>query len=284
MTLSLAIAKKLLLLQNGEKIPYSKMRNEIVDEMLVNSILEKHGRSKILIYLSQKQSLMNYLKNHYGIHDLQEYINGLTKSDLTRAEATAISSDSKLKEIRTFKGFLVNCYSPIQATINDEHIILNPLEGTFQFIYDYEKLKIPEDITIVGVENSENFRHVNKQQYLFEHIKPLFVCRYPQNQSKDLIKWLQAIPNKYLHFGDFDFAGIGIYLNEYKKYLADKASFFIPVDIEKIIINYGNRNLYDIQKERFDEDAIDDEKLKELLILFHKHKKVLEQEILIHFQ
>ena len=47
--------------------------------------------------------------------------------------------------------------------------------------------------------------------------KILFVCRYPQ--SNDLIKWLQSIPNRYLHFGDLDFAGINIYLNEFKKYL-----------------------------------------------------------------
>ncbi|MCA6071324.1 MAG: hypothetical protein LE168_02900 [Endomicrobium sp.] len=68
-------------------------------------------------------------------------------------------------------------------------------------------------------------------------MRPLFVSRYPQNQSKDLIKWLQSIPNNYLHFGDFDFAGIGIYLNEYKKYLTDKAMFLIPENIEKFIAN-----------------------------------------------
>jgi hypothetical protein len=281
MKLSLAIAKKLISLQNGEKIPYSQIQHQMIDEMLENGILKRltHGRSKVLIYLPQKQTLVDFLQNHYGISDLQGYHNALIKKDLTRAEATAISSNSKLKGIRTFKGFLINCYSPIQAIINDEHIVLNPLKGTFQFIYDYEKFRVPEDITIVGVENSENFRYIDKQQYLFEHIKPLFVCRYPQNQNKDLIKWLQSIPNQYLHFGDFDFVGIEIYLNEYKKYIADKALFFIPPDIEKLIINHGNRNLYDIQKEKFNEKIIEEEKLKKLLILFHKYKKVLEQEI-----
>jgi len=283
MKLPISIAESLILLQNGEKVPYSKMQNAVTNEMLENGILKKqvYGRSKVLIYLPQKQILMNFLQNHYGISDLQSYVSGLTTENLTRAEATAISSNSKLKGIRTFKGFLINCYFPIQATINDEHIVLNPLKGTFQFIYDYEKFIIPEDITIVGVENSENFRHIDKQQYLFEHIKPLFVSRYPQNQNKDLIKWLQSIPNKYLHFGDFDFAGIGIYLNEYKKYLADKASFFIPTDIEKIIVTYGNRERYDIQKGIIDEKRIEEENLKELITLFHKYKKGLDQEILV---
>ncbi|MFO7823917.1 MAG: hypothetical protein R6V72_08245, partial [Cyclobacterium sp.] len=48
------------------------------------------------------------------------------------------------------------------------------------------------------------------------------------NQSKDLIKWISSIPNNYLHFGDFDMSGIGIYLNEYKKHFPIKSQFFIP--------------------------------------------------------
>jgi len=284
MKLPISIAKNIILLQSGEKIPYSQMRHTIINEMLENGVLKKqiYGRNKALIHLPQKQSLLDFLQNHYGIPDLQDYINVLMKEDSTRAEATAAASDSKLQNKRTFKGFLINCYSPIQATVNNEHIVLNPLDGTFQFIYDYDKFRIPEDITIVGVENSENFRHIAKQQYLFEHIKPLFVSRYPQNQSKDLIKWLQSIPNKYLHFGDFDFAGIGIYLNEYKKHLADKASFFIPAGIEKFIMTHGNRHRYDIQKGMFDEEMLDEKDLRELTTLFHKYKKGLDQEIFIN--
>ena len=48
----------------------------------------------------------------------------------------------------------------------------------------------------------------------------LFVSRYPQ--STDLRSWLQNIPNRYIHFGDFDLAGIhilrsGLFLGEIKK-------------------------------------------------------------------
>ncbi|MDR3235814.1 MAG: hypothetical protein LBT48_03700, partial [Prevotellaceae bacterium] len=176
----------------------------------------------------------------------------------------------------------VNCSAPIQATIDGEHIILNPAKGTFQFIYDFENFTIPQDITVVGIENLENFRYIEKQKYLFENIKPLFVSRYPQNQSKDLIKWLQSIPNNYLHFGDFDFAGIGIYLNEFKKHLENRAMFFVPEKIEELIKNYGNRNLYNIQSIRFSEQEIKEESLTEVMKLIHKYKKGLEQEILIN--
>ena len=283
MEITVSIAENLILLQNGEKIPASKMKNSIVNEMFENGILGKQiqGRSKSLIYLSDKQKLNNFIQNHYGISDLKNYVDALKNDNLTRADAIAVSSDSKLTKIRTFKGFLINCYNPIQAIINEKSIVLNPTEGTFQFIYDFESFTISKNITIVGIENPENFRYIEKQKYLFENINPLFVSRYPQNQSKDLLKWLQKIPNDYLHFGDFDFAGIGIYLNEYKKYLGEKAQFFIPENIEYLFENYGNKKLYDNQKNNFDIETISEINLLNLIEIIHKHKKGLEQEILI---
>ena len=175
---------------------------------------------------------------------------------------------------------MVNRFIPISATLNGKPHTINPAPGIFQFIYDFEDFIPKKGITIVGIENPENFRHIEKQQYLFQHIRPLFVSRYPQNQSKDLIKWLQSIPNKYLHFGDFDFAGIGIYLNEFKKYLGDKAEFFIPENIEDLIKNFGNKNCYDIQKINFNVKDIYEKKLLELIEMIHRNKKGLEQEVL----
>ena len=281
MKITISIAENLLLLQNGEKISASKIKNSIVNEMFENGILKKQiqGRSKSLIYCPEQQQMNDFLQNHYGISNLQNYIKTLVTEELTRAEAISVASNSKLKKIRTFKGFLVNCYSSIQAKINGKEVVLNPPEGIFQFIYDFESFEIPEDVMIVGIENPENFRYIEKQRYLFEDEKPLFVSRYPQNQSKDLLKWLQSISNQYLHFGDFDFAGIGIYLNEYKKYLGDRASFFVPSTIENLIYEYGNKELYDKQKINFDLQAIQEGNLIKLIEIIHKYKKGLEQEI-----
>ncbi len=107
------------------------------------------------------------------------------------------------------------------------------------------------------------------------------VGHYPQNQSKDLIKWLQSLPNNYLHFGDFDFAGIGIYLNEFKKYINDRANIFIPDNIDSLIKNSGNKKRYDEQKINFDISKIKEENLLELIASIHNHKKGLDQEIFI---
>ena len=283
MKIPLALVEKFILLQSGDKIPASRMSHHIVNEMLENGILKKQiqGRSKASISLPDRQTFDLYIQNHYGIADLQNYTEAIRSESLTRADAISVSSDSKLKKIRTFKGFLVNCYTPVQAKLNGKEFLLRPTAGAFHFIYDFETFEIPKELTIVGVENPENFRHIEKQKHLFNHITPLFISRYPQNQSKDLLNYLQSIPNSYLHFGDFDFAGIAVYLHEYKKHLAGKASFFVPENIESTISKYGNSALYDKQKLNFDFQSINEQPLIHLVNALQRHKKALEQEIFI---
>jgi hypothetical protein len=279
MKLSIPIALNLIAMRNGEKIPFSKVNHSIVIGMLENGILKKQiiGRSKALVYLLDGKKLASYLTNHFGIESLENYIEGLKREDLNRAEAVEISSNSKLKSIRTFKGFLVNCFQPVECKLNGEPMTIQPQEGTFTFIYDYENFSPSDNITIVGIENPSNFRHIQKQRKLFGDIQPLFVSRYPQ--TKDLVKWLQTIPNHYLHFGDFDFAGLNIYYNEYKKHLHDKASFYLPTDIEEKLSDKGNRDNYNSQTIQFDKNQIEEEDIFTLLKLIEKYKKGLEQEI-----
>jgi len=281
MRLPVSIAEKLILLLNGEKIPFSKLKNEVIDLMIENGILtvQLQGRSKKLVYLSNKELLAPFLINHFGIDNLENYITGYFKVELSRAEAIEISSDSKLKSIRTFKGFLVNCYEPVACFLNNQPITINPQDGTFTFIYDFETFNPSPDITIVGIENPENFRQIQHQKKLFKNIRPLFVSRYPQN--KDLIKWLMSIPNDYLHFGDFDIAGLNIYMNEYKKHLHDKSNFYLPANIEKLLSSRGNRDNYSKQSVQFDVQLVDEENVLILLRLIEKYRKGLEQELLI---
>ena len=140
MKLPISIAEKLLLIQDGEKIPSSKIRHVLIDTMFENGILKKQiqGRSRSYIYSTNKDKLNDYLQNHFGIGNLKDYIEGVKRDDLSRAEAIAISSDSKLKPIRTFKGFLVNCYTPMECIFKEKKIHLIPEDGIFTFISDYE--------------------------------------------------------------------------------------------------------------------------------------------------
>jgi len=277
--LPVSIAERLLEMQNGTRLPSSKLKHDTINTMLENGVLniQNKGRSKAYIYIPDEQKLNLYINNHFGISNLFEYISGFQKENLTRAEAIAIASTSKLKSIRTFEGFLVNCYEPVKCTLNSTAFTVNPVPGCFTFIFDYKCFIPNSDITIVGIENPENFRYVDNQKSLFKNIKPLFVSRYPQN--KDLLKWLQLIPNSYLHFGDFDFAGLNIYYNEYKKYLKNRAQFLVPADIEQLISTKGNRELYDNQQIQFIEGDVEEENILTLLCLIRKYKKGLEQEM-----
>lgn len=281
MRIPVHIAEKLVQLSRGESISSSLAKHPLIEELVEEGIIERKGRIQKKLLLIDSNAFRIYLQNKYSINDLKQYILISQKENALRSESVAVSSDSKHTKIRTFKGFLVNSYLPVQVSLNHELITLNPVNGIFQFIYDFEQFIPDKDITIVGIENAENFRHILQQKYLFPDIKPLFVCRYPQNQSKDLRKWLQIIPNNYVHFGDFDLAGIGIYLHEFKKYLKDKSTFFVPENIESLVMEYGSKKRYNTQKINFDPHSIQEEKLVNLISIIHKYKKGLDQEILI---
>lgn len=248
---------------------------------MAERIIERSGRIQKKLSLTNKKTLDLFLQNKYGINDLKKYIEVSQKEDVQRNELVSVSSDSKTRQVRTFKGFLVNGFTPVQSILNNKPTTLNFADGVFQFIYDFENFIPKSTVTIVGIENPENFRYIEKQKHLFKNIQPLFVSRYPQNQSKDLIKWLQSIPNQYMHFGDFDFAGIGIYMNEFKKHLDEKAVFFVPNKIEELIRLNGNRSLYNEQKINFKVELINEGNLLNLIEMIHKYKKGLEQELLI---
>ena len=57
MKLPLNIAKKLLLLENGDKIPASKLKHTIIQDLIGEGILHKSGRIKSAIQISDKEQL-----------------------------------------------------------------------------------------------------------------------------------------------------------------------------------------------------------------------------------
>jgi hypothetical protein len=281
MKIPLNIAKQLSQLCQGERIPGSMMKSSIFRDMIENGVLVKHviGRSKSIIYAKDRNPLEAYLKNHFGINDLNKYILALTDESISRAKAIIASSDSKIKSIRSFRGFPVKSLCPVKCTLNKKSFVINPLKGAFTYITDYKNFIPDPEVTVVGIENAENFLQLEKQKYLFCHLQAVFVCRYPQ--SKDLIKWLITIPNKYLHYGDLDIAGLNIYMNEFKKHLLDRAVFFLPPDPESLFINFGNRDLYQKQSVCFDINKSEEQNVRFLISLINKYRKGVEQEILI---
>jgi hypothetical protein len=281
MKLPLFVARNLLQLSEGQVLPFKTIEHPIIEQMIGNGVLHRRSAGRGYVVQVRLDRLQNYLLNHFGIPNLAAYIEGLEKTDLTRSEAVRISSTSKPKKIRTFKGFLVNCYQPIECVLNNQVVVIQPDIGSFAFIYDFNCFVIPADVTVVGIENPENFRFIEKQKHLFSPIKPIFISRYPQNQSKDLINWLKTIPNNYWHFGDFDFEGLNIYWNEYKVHLQERAKFYLPNNVEFVLANHGDRDLYDGQQVKFDEKNVLEVDIIRLLKYIRQYRKGLEQEIYI---
>ena len=230
----MAISASIQALISGEQVAGSRLSNKLLDELMEENLLlvVTHGSRKS--YRARDvEALKRYLidKNeNYRILDVS--------SSVSRASMAAETGNSKLLSVRSCPGFPINSYKPVLCSLRGDEFVINPTEGSFAFVDDWQHFVIPEDVVVVGVENMENFRMIRKQRTLFESVlgdKPLlFVSRYPQ--STDLRQWLQTIPNHYIHFGDFDLAGINIFLTEFQKYLGDRASFLIPTDIEQRLL------------------------------------------------
>ena len=276
---TLALIEKLIRLANGETLPASSLKGDWFEQMQSDGILVAvtHGSRKSL-RATDEASFRHYVASQYDIRDLEQTYELLSVEDTDRAEQVAVTGDSKFHSHRTYTGFLVNSYQPIDAVLNGKPLKIFPPDGTFMFIADYQYFSIPEDVVIIGVENAENFRYVECQQYLFkDYKKVLFVSRYPQEQSKDLLKWLQSVPNQYVHFGDLDLAGIAIYENEYYCHLGERASFFVPDDFEQRV-SEGNLKRYNAQYNKFGNLKVKDLRLQNLLYCIHRYHRGYDQE------
>lgn len=276
MSMSTSQIKYLKVLLEGGTLAWSALSNDIRQNLIKEEqiVVITHGSRKT-IYTPNPDCLRQFLEQNY------EELRGFnwdseSSSATSRAELAARSGNSKTQTIRSCPGFMVNSYSPIYAKLNGKEIVIAPEEGSMLFIADWENLVISEDVLIVGIENMENFRRIREQKHLFPTDKQiLFVSRYPQ--SADLRKWLLNIPNEYIHFGDFDIAGMHIYETEFYKFLRNRASFFMPKDIESRIKN-GSSKRYNNQYRKFKNYMPSDKRVLPLFEMINRYHKGYDQE------
>ena len=280
MKITSSLIDKLIRLRSGESLPSSVLRGEWVEELLSDGVLisRSHGSRSCIIAASPdtlEQSLIHINERLGHLDKMKETLDAET----TRSEQAAETGNSKLVTSRSCPGFPVNSYEPITCSLNGKQLVVNPQEGTFLFITDWQSFTIPTDVTIVNIENMENFRLIRQQKALFASILAekhlLFVSRYPQ--SSDLRTWLQTIPNQYVHFGDFDLAGIHIFLTEFQKYLGTRASFLIPQDIEQRI-KHGSAERYNDQYPKFCHLTSNIPPLQQLIDMLHEYHRCYDQE------
>lgn len=276
----MALSASIQALLAGELVAGSRLNSKLLDELLAEGLLLVVSRGSRKSYRARDaEALKRFLVDKDERYRLLE----VNASD-SRATMAAETGNSKLVMIRSCPGFPVNSYEPIECFLDENPFVVNPQEGSFLFVSDWEKFTIPEDTVVIGVENMDNFRMIRRQRTLFDRYlhnhalsdKVLFVSRYPQ--STDLRKWLCTISNHYLHFGDFDLAGINIFLYEFQQYLGkERSSYLIPDDIE-CRLKSGSRKRYDEQYYRFKDIKSDVCELQQLIDLIHHERKAYDQE------
>ena len=278
MKISRTLSNALLQLVNGETIAASTLRKDISDILLAEGMLtvQTHG-SRRSFRAIDTVALKNFLQTRY--EELRTIGDETPASYESRSEQAVDTGNSKLVKVRSCPGFPVNSYEAIDCLLNGEPFVVNPPEGSFVFIDKWQQFAIPEDVVVVGIENMENFRMIRRQRRFFEKeigCSPLlFVSRYPQ--STDLRQWLLSIPNRYVHFGDFDLAGIRIFLTEFHKYLGNRSTFLIPSDIEQRLAK-GSQVRYNEQYIRFQHLCSEVLYLQQLINLINKYHRGYDQE------
>lgn len=285
--ITLSFARLLRSLVDGEvtAASFSASNKKMLNQFLEDNVLDFRliGNQQKKIFCTDPANLEKYLHHKFEIPSLNAYITFLEKEETQRSDAARAVSDTKFRKTKVFSGFLLNSYEAISCELGDERFQLQPMTGAFTFISAYENFRIPPEVTVVIVEGHENFREIERQRYLFEGMKPLFVWRY-QN-SNAIAAWLNKITNPYIHFGDFDPKGIHIYLSEFKnKVHGDRGSFMIPPSLEQLLIRHGEKNLYEKQKKyipAIQSLSLNNPELVTLLEMIMNHKKGLAQEIFI---
>ena len=280
MNITIEQAKLLKELSEGKKVPLSRLKARIFQQLIQEQVLlrqkESHGWN---IYTDHPQSLLNYLYNHYIRCTLDEYIER-GQAAPSRSNNIRMSGDSKLKETELWQGFYFKVSEPIHAQWQGRPLTLLPYpEGIPVFMPHPETLSLPEDVTVVMIENSENFLKIETQLPLFQGLKCFFVSFYPREQHSYFIEWLQKQPNNYVHYGDFDFAGIHIYQSQYKKYVSGESRYLVPSGLLPLFRRYGKRALYNNQLSLQALIKADEPGISELLEIIKREHKGLEQEI-----
>lgn len=276
----MAISASIQALMAGEQVAGSKLNGNLLSELMAEGLLLVIARGSRKSYRARDiEALKRYLIDKDESFRMLE-----ANAADSRASMAAETGNSKLVSVRSCPGFPINSYEPIECSLHGKPFMVNPQEGSFLFVTDWETFVIPEEVIVMGIENMENFGMIRQQRSFFEDYlkvhgmsgKILFVSRYPQ--SLDLRKWLTSIPNHYIHFGDYDLAGINIFLSEFQQYIGkDRSSFLILDDIE-LRLKSGSKSRYDEQYNRFKDMKSDSQEIQHLIELIHQERKGYDQE------
>jgi hypothetical protein len=281
MSISLRDAELLLDIINSvdiKKSAFSSFGKKLVELMIEFGALEsiKLSRVSFQIIIRDKNTFDAYLQSYLDISDLSSYIEAMSLALPQRSELAALGVNTKVRSTHPKSGFHINSPDMITIQISGREINIDLPGRCALFVHADTEFILPEDILIVGVENFENITNTDRQRALFPQDRQiLFIER-----NNRLKKLLGEIGNDYLHFGDFDLAGIQIYQTEYEPIVQARGSYFIPKSLKEDI-KKGPRVLFEKHAKKYKNLVGNTTKTQELIDLIKEEKKTLEQEFYI---
>jgi len=251
--------KTLLKLKEYGELNYSTVPKTLItllkDEMLIDIITLSSKRKRVVV----KEQFYKVYKDIENIYDAT-----------TRKELIHANTHTKAKAIAPQDGLYINGNCEI------ENVKLPLFNNSAIFLKEFPK--ISKDILIIGVENFENLVYFQSQVKFFQNKNILFVYR-----NSSMLRWFESfknLENEIIYFGDFDLAGVDIYLNEILP-RNKNISFYIPKNIEKLIEQHGTNELYKNQLNRYKNISSTIKSIQNLIDTIHKNQKGLEQEFFI---
>lgn len=271
-------ALKLQSLINREEVNKSCMGGPVFGELIAAGHFTwiRKGKGGRGSYRAKNpEYLSKAIRQKWQIENLEEYIAFLEMENKDRTDVQNMLRGTKEYQTSTFQGFLVHSVETIPFVLSGQQGSLPLTEGSYLFINEYSTFQIPEDVVVVYIENFTSFRQIKRYQHLFQPGRYIYVSRLLSSNA--FKEWIKAIPNKYIHFGDFDLAGIEIYLHFYNE-IGKRASFLIPEDIEVRIMKYGNSKLFNKQENKFRSMAVTDVRVQRIVDIINKYRMGYEQE------
>ena len=271
------------LLEEGS-ITKGKLKNkELVEGLKQNGavVVVRKTPSRYTIKLRKYENVFLFLQqNNYNIsyiEEIESYIEDVLQRSASRDTLQKYHSNTKAKSSPSLTGLYVASLENIEIKLDDEVVNIPPQNGMGHFLFYTQKIELFEDTIIVGVENYQIIWFAQKYSRFFEGKKVLFVFINAANAYP--LQWIEDKENEYIHFGDYDLAGVNIYLNKVLPRLkkAKSHSMLIPNNIEELLSKSKNSDLYRDQI-GYKNLITSDEKINNLIKLIHKYKRGFEQE------
>lgn len=242
-----------------------------------------------LIYLNDAEALFGIVKsNGYNVNCIEDldYFIEEKNEPKSRDEIADNYSHTKRVESKSFNGLMISVFDKLEVNYNDKKQYFYALDGSGLFLHYTSKLQLDDDVIVVGVENPQVLWYINNYKHLFENDKKyLFLC-ISEYKTTYQYKWLESFSGEYIHFGDFDLAGINIYLNTIVPKLkkVKSHSFLIPDNIYEIIKKKNYMLDYSNQTKYLNITSKEDKNLQKLIEFIKSHKITIEQEDLSNYK